>query len=268
MAKKSVLVTGVYGLVGSVIYKRLQKSPEAFEVFGMDRSSIMSDRVAPEEAIEVPADKFFQSDLADIDKLTNIFEGKHTVVHMAGNPNTDAGWDSLLENNICGAYHVLEAAKRARVSRVVLASTIQVSTGWARFVEPYKYIPIGEFHKVPETIDPIKTTDATWPINLYAASKVFGETLARAYSSSSDLSCICIRIGAVNSRDEHPKHLSPLYCSQNDIGRLAECCINAPESLKFDIFYGMSGNKYLWPDISNAKKTVGYVPEDQSCYNL
>ena len=266
MAKKSVLVTGVYGLVGSVIYKRLLKSPEAFEVMGMDRSSTMSDRVSPEEAIVVPSDKFVQSDLADIDKLTNIFEGKHTIVHMAGNPNTDAGWDSLLESNISGAYHVLEAAKRAGVSRVVLASTIQVSTGYARFVEPYKYIPTGEFDKVPDNFDPIKTKDATWPINLYAASKVFAETLARVYSSSSDLSCICLRIGAVNSRDEHPKHLRPLYCSQNDIGRLAECCVNAPESLKFDIFYGMSANKYLWPDISNANEAIGYVPEDQSGY--
>jgi len=266
MAKESILITGVYGLVGSIIYKRLLKSPEAFEVFGMDRSSHMSDRVSKEEFIEVPADRFFQSDLADIDRLIKLFEGKDTVVHMAGNPNTEASWDSLLENNICGGYHVLEAAKRAGVSRVVLASTIQVSTGYARFVEPYKYIPVGEFDKVPETFDPIKTTDAPWPINLYAASKVFCETLARVYSSSSDLSCICLRIGAVNSKDEHPKHLSPLYCSQNDIGRLAECCINAPDSLKFDIFYGMSANKYLWPDIANAEKAVGYIPEDKSSY--
>jgi NAD+ dependent glucose-6-phosphate dehydrogenase len=266
MAKKSILITGVYGLVGSVIYKSLLKSKDDYELFGMDRSSTMSDRVSEEEAIEVPKAQFFQSDLSDIERLTAIFQGKHSIVHMAGNPNTDANWDSLLENNICGGYHVLEAAKRAGVKRVVLASTIQVSTGYARWVEPYKSIAAGEFDKVPETFDSLKTTDATWPINLYAASKVFCETLARVYSSTSDLSCICLRIGAVNSRDEHPNHLSPVFCSQNDIGRLAECCINAPDSLKFDIFYGMSANKYLWPDIANAEKNVGYKPEDKSGY--
>ncbi len=266
MVRKSILITGVYGLVGSVIYKQLQKSPDKFEIFGMDQSSEMSDRVSSEEAIKIPDTHFHQSDLSDIIRLTQLFKGIHTIVHLAADPNTDASWASVLENNICGTYNVLEAAKRAQVARVVVASTIQVSTGHFRLTKPYKHIATGDFDKLPDDFEPLKTTEASWPINLYAASKVFAETLARVYSSSSDLSCLCIRIGAVNARDEHPEHLNSIYCSRNDMGRLAEYCIEAPTSLKFETYYAMSDNKYLWTDMENARNSLGFIPEDRSGY--
>ena len=162
---------------------------------------------------------------------------------------------------------MFEAARRAGVRRVIYASTIQVSTGWALNVEPYKSIRDGQLENVPESFEPLKTSEVAWPVNLYASSKVFGETLARMYSSTTDLSCICLRIGAVNSMDEKLEHLIHISCTQNDIARLTECCIQAPDTLKFDIYYGMSNNKYLWPDIKNAARNVGYEPEDTFTYD-
>lgn len=266
MAKKSILITGIYGLVGSVICKQLQKSPDDYDIYGIDQSAGKSDRVSKEEAISLPPTHFSQSGLSDIESLKKKFEGIHTVVHMAADPNTEAPWESVLENNICGTYNVLEASKRANVRRVIVASTIQVSTGHFRRTEPYRHIANGNFDKVPEGFEPLKTTEASWPVNLYAASKVFAETLARVYSSTYDLSCLCIRIGAVNAGDEHPEHLNSLFCSRNDMGRLAERCILAPESLKFEVYYAMSDNKHLWVDMENAKQTLGFVPEDKSSY--
>jgi hypothetical protein len=67
--------------------------------------------------------------------------------------------------------------------------------------------------------------------------------------------------------DEQMDHLVPLSCTKNDIARLTECCIQAPDTLKFDIYYGMSNNQYLWPDIKNAEENVGYVPEDSFRYD-
>ncbi len=266
MAKKSILITGIYGLVGSVIYKQLHKSPDNYAVYGVDLSAENSDRVSRDEAISLDPKHFYQSDLSDIESLSKMFEGIHTVVHMAADPNTEAPWESVLKNNICGTYNVLEASKRAKVRRVVVASTIQVSTGHFRRTEPYKHIANGDFDKVPEGFESLKTTERSWPVNLYAASKVFSETLARVYSSSSDLSCLCIRIGTVNAGDKHPEHLNSIYCSRNDMGRLAEHCILAPESLKFEVYYAMSGNKHLWVDMENAKQSLGFVPEDKSNY--
>ena len=263
MEKRSILITGVNGLVGSSIYRHLCNQGDKYEVFGMARRNAASDRVAPEEAVEVPDSHFFLNDLSDLDSLEAAFRGMHTIVHMAANPNTEAPWESLVKNNIEGAYKVFEAAKRTGVRRVIYASTIQVSTGYAMEVEPYKSIKAGKFENVPEQFERVKPTDPPWPINLYAASKVMGETLARMYSSSSDLSCLCLRIGAVNSMDEKMAHLIPVSCTKADIARLAECCIQAPYTLKFDIYYGMSDNDYRWTDLENAAQNVGYVPQDR-----
>lgn len=267
MGKRSILITGVYGLVGSAIYRQLAKQPDQYEVFGMARRAQPSDRVAAEEAIQVPESHFIKSDLSNLEALAEEFQGMDTIVHMAADPNTEAPWESVLKNNIEVAYHVFEAAKRAGVRRVVYASTIQVSTGYYKWVEPYSDIRAGKYENVPDSFETVKTTDPPWPVNLYAASKVFGETLARVYGSSSNLSCLCIRIGAVSSGDTIVEPFwGPIFCTQNDIGRLAEKCIQAPDTLKFEIFYGMSRNKYSWTDIENAAREIGYRPEDKIGY--
>jgi NAD+ dependent glucose-6-phosphate dehydrogenase len=263
MAKKSILITGVYGLVGSSIYRYLMEKPEQYELFGMARRRKKSDRVADEEAIEVPQSHFFSADLSDPEVLVKAFKGMDTVVHMAADPNTEAPWDSVLKNNIQGAYHVLEAAKLAGVRRVIYASTVQVTTGYGIHREPYRSIREGRLDNVPSSYEPVKTIDRPWPVNLYAASKVFGETLARVYTETSHLSCLCLRIGAVNTMDSDRDKFTSLFCTRRDIARLTECCIEAPDTVKYDIFYGMSDNEYLWTDIQNAADVVGYVPADK-----
>ena len=39
-------------------------------------------------------------------------------------------------------------------------------------------------------------------------------------------------------------------------------CVDAPESLRFDIFYAMSDNAKRWVDIEHAREVVGFVPDD------
>ena len=48
-----------------------------------------------------------------------------------------------------------------------------------------------------------------------------------------------------------------------DVGeQYAERCVDAPEDLRFDIFYGMSRNRYCWVDVSHAMDVLGYDPQD------
>jgi nucleoside-diphosphate-sugar epimerase len=37
MGSRKVLITGVYGLIGSVVYDHLSAQPEAYEVYGLTR---------------------------------------------------------------------------------------------------------------------------------------------------------------------------------------------------------------------------------------
>lgn len=45
MPPKRILITGVTGLIGYATYTRLQHHPEQYEVYGLDLSRQLSDRV-------------------------------------------------------------------------------------------------------------------------------------------------------------------------------------------------------------------------------
>ena len=48
-------------------------------------------------------------------------------------------------------------------------------------------------------------------------------------------------------------------------GRLAVGrCIEAPDDLRFGIFYGVSDNKWRFWDISESRDAIGYNPRDNA----
>lgn len=262
MHQQSILITGVYGLVGSCIYRHLSAKPDLYDVYGLDRNHERSSRLHPDELTEVPDDRFILSDLSNVCELKELFKGIDTIIHMAADPDDQAPWESTLKNNIEATQHLFEAAKASGVKRVIYASSIQVSFGYFRTVEPYKSIYEMNYQNVPETFDRISVTVPPWPVNLYGSSKVFGEALAHMYSSTTALSCICIRMGGVHSMDQVPKAVLPNASTKNDMVRLVECCICAPDSVHFEIVYGLSDSDYRWVDLDHTAQAVGYLPED------
>lgn len=258
---KKVLITGVNGLVGNVIYRRLLESPEAYDVYGLSRRRVASDRIG--DIRDVPADKFHQADLADFDAMRRAVQGMDVIVHMAADPSGEHGWESLLNSNLIGAYNVFEAARQAGVGRVIFASSVQVSFGY-RDTEPYRSLFEARYGDVdPGDIPPVTHEMPNRPLNLYAASKVWGEALAHVYAHRHGMSCIALRIGWVLDDDHVPSAWGEaVFCSKRDIAQIAKDCIDAPESVRFDIFYGMSDNRYRWVDIAHAREVLGYTPKD------
>jgi dTDP-4-dehydrorhamnose reductase len=185
------------------------------------------------------------------------------VVHMAAKADESAPWEQILHCNVEGAYNVFEASRQAGVGRVVSASSVMVSWGY-QLDEPYKAIKEGRFQDVPDEIPIVTHRDPVRPTEPYSASKVWGEALARVYADVHHLSCICLRIGWVNAQDRPwDPALVPVWSSQRDIVQLVERSINAPRALRFDIFYGVSDNRYRWVDIQHAREALGYVPQDR-----
>jgi uronate dehydrogenase len=85
------------------------------------------------------------------------------------------------------------------------------------------------------------------------------------YAYKHGLSCLCLRIGWVVPNDRVPyPQAQRLWCSQRDIVQLIERCINAPEELRFDIFFGQSDNRYNLVDIQHAWDKLGYRPQDRA----
>lgn len=262
---QSVLVTGVYGLIGNVIYRRLALQPDLYEVHGLARRRHSSDRISESRMVEVPENRFHLANLEDFDAIARAVEGRELVVHMAADPSGARGWESVHDSNVVGAYNVFEAARLAGVKRVIFASSIQTVFGY-RDTEPYKTIFEARYDEVDPTEIPKLTHEScARPLNLYAASKVWGEALAHAYAHRHGMSCIVLRIGWVVEEDRPPNSRGQnQWCSQRDIAQLIQCCVDAPDDLRFDIFYGVSNNDYNWVDIAHAREVVGYEPLDRA----
>jgi nucleoside-diphosphate-sugar epimerase len=260
-----VLVTGAYGLVGYISYARLAQQPDRYDAFALARRSQPSSRLARLPSSPIPPCKLIVADLTDLAAVQRAVEGIDVVVHMAADPSGEHGFESILSSNIVGVYNVLEASRLAGVKRVVVASSIQVVHGY-KDIEPFKSLWDGDVsHLTPSDVRPIMHTDPVRSPNVYAASKVWAEQLAHAYSQRHGLSCICLRIGWVPPEDRPPRAMArSVWCSHRDIAQIVELCVSAPATVHYDIFFGLSNNTYLWADIEHARRVLGYQPQDDA----
>jgi nucleoside-diphosphate-sugar epimerase len=264
MSPQPVLVTGANGLIGNRLYAHLAAQPERYDVFGLDRSREPSARTRAIQVTQIPAARLRLADLSDYDALARGVSGIETIIHLAADPDGES-WESVLTNNLIGARNLFEAARQAGVKRVVFASTIQVVFGYG--AEP-AYAPL--LAGRPDEVDPdrlrrIDHAQPTRPLNVYSCSKIFGEALAHVYAYTYGLSCLCVRVGWVVGDDRPPNARGrAIWCSQRDIVQLLERCLNAPASLRFDVFFGVSDNRYNLVDLEHARQVLGYAPQDSA----
>ncbi len=248
MTSRKVLVTGMSGLIGELFRKHARTK---YTLTALNRRLV--------EGVEC-----YQADIRDLGQIESAFHGKDVVVHLAALAKADATWEEALQFNVVGTYNVFEAARRAGVKRVVYASSGATVTGWEREL-PYSAIVEGHYDQIPAKWQKVTHETPTRPAGLYGWSKVAGEALARYFSDTYGMSMICLRIGRVNpeNRPTSPRVFS-VWCSYRDIVQMIEKCIDAPDTVRFDIFYAVSNNKWSYRDISHARDVVGYEPEDEA----
>jgi len=258
MDQRRVLVTGLGGAVGAAIRPALE---ERYEVVALSRGGVEG----------LPPERNVKADIAVLEEIEAAFEGVDTVVHLAayGGVNSPRGmweapWEEILRNNISGTRNVFEASLRAGVRRVVFASSGATMSGY-QSVSPYAEITRGEYDRVPSEWRMLRPGDEPRPLNLYAVSKLFGEDLARLYVGTTDLSIICLRIGAC-SASGRPREGDPwnqaIFVSHRDVTDLIVRSIEAPEDVRFDIFFGISDNRWRFRDFSHSTEVLGHVPRD------
>ncbi|MFN8490484.1 MAG: NAD(P)-dependent oxidoreductase [Caldilineaceae bacterium] len=246
--RKKVLITGMSGLIGSAVRKRLA---DKYELTALNRSL-------------VPGVNCVQADVADFAAIQPAFVGQDVVVHLAALVSFAPDWEAILEANIKGTYNVFEAARQAGVKRIIYASSGATVSGWAK-AEPYAALLAGRYAEVTAPWPMLTHETPPRPTALYSVSKVFGETLAYQFTATTTLSILCLRFGVINAEDR-PTALShfPIWCSQRDAAQMVERCITAPDSLRYDIFFVTSRNQWGYRDISRAREVVGYEPEDSA----
>ena len=246
--KKRVLITGANGLIGTALRRILG---DKYEWSALNRRDLEG----------VPTT---QADIADLEAIRPAFEGIDTVVHLAAVAKVDASWDTLLNPNFTGTYNVFEAARAAGVKRVIFASSGATVAGIQRD-EPFKAVVEGRYSDADSSWPMLTHESMPRPLGLYGVSKVFGEALARYYVDNSPLSAICLRIGWVGEPDRPhlPAHWVN-WCSQRDIVQVIDRSIEAPASLRYDIFFATSNNRWGYRDLEHTRAVLGYVPQDNA----
>jgi nucleoside-diphosphate-sugar epimerase len=224
--------------------------------------------------------------------LDALMAGAQTVVHMAArHPYPDAGWADAAESCDIHAL-VVEAAVRARVGRLLLASSNHVlgnhlHDGVARDSKP----PIGASADLrPGTefdLSPLTSMKAM----PYAVAKVCGERICACAARSGALEVVIIRIGWCQPGENHPDTISVtgshtvaaggelpaeregecddlelwfknMWLSNADLERLYEAAVCADLSAHPErciIVNGMSANRGARWDLDNP---IGYEPVD------
>ena len=171
--RKTVLVTGAAGFIGSNLVKRLFHEFNGIKIVGIDSVTDYYDvniKYARLEEIEA-LDKdwiFVKASSADKDIVNELFSKFHfsVVVNLAAQAGVRysiTNPDAYIESNLIGFYNILEACRHNEVEHLVYASSSSV---------------YGSNKKVPYSTD----DKVDNPVSLYAATKKSNELMAHAYS--------------------------------------------------------------------------------------
>ena len=225
---KRILLTGAAGGIATAVRPVLRELAE--EV-------VLTDRFDVAELEQ--GERFERASLEDPAPWEALAADCDAIVHLGAVPD-EAAFDVLAGPNLHGAFHVLDAARRAGVRRVVMASTGR-TTG---------------FYPVGARLDGDTTPR---PDGLYAVTKAFLEALGRMYAAKFGLEVVALRIGLFAERPATVRDLS-VWLSHDDARRLVRAALTGPVDGYLGV-YGVSANTRGWWDLPPS---LGYVPEDDA----
>jgi len=244
MMTGKIFITGAFGVVGSALLE-------------LPGKKVLFDREVPAEFEGKP--NVVRGEIQDRELLDQSMKGCAAVVHLAASASPLSSWEDVLQNNILGTRAVLEAAKAARVERVIFASSNHVVGMYEEDKKPQIYEPGYGFMLTKES--------EPRPDSYYGVSKLLGENLGRLIAEKEKgPKFYSIRIGRVFKKEneyyeEDEKRMRALWLSRRDLVQLVQGSLEYDGPL-FDIFYGVSDNPTRWLDIEYAKRQLGYKPQD------
>ncbi len=178
LEKKTVLVTGAAGFIGSNLVKELFRNTQEITVVGLDSVNDYYDVSIKEyrlKEIEKATEEkngsqwiFVKGNLANKELIDELFEkySFSVVVNLAAQAGVRysiTNPDAYIESNLIGFYNILEACRNFPVEHLVYASSSSV---------------YGTNKKVPYSTD----DKVDNPVSLYAATKKSNELMAHSYS--------------------------------------------------------------------------------------
>lgn len=115
MSRKTLLVTGGAGFIGSAVVRQLINASE-YNVVNIDKLTYAGNLESLKEIDSNPRYKFEQVDICDKDNISRIFKEYQPVgiLHLAAESHVDrsiVGPGEFIQTNIIGTYNLLECAR-------------------------------------------------------------------------------------------------------------------------------------------------------------
>jgi uronate dehydrogenase len=229
-AAYKILITGAAGRIGQTLTQAFEGRYPLLRLF--DRAAVKTSNQNTQ---------IIMGELSDRVALDAAMKDINCVIHLAAIAE-ERPFEELVEPNIMGAYHLFEAARRAGVSRVIYASSIQA---------------VG-FHRLETGV---RQNSRIRPSGYYGVTKAFGEALASLYADRYGISVACLRIASFETEPQDQRHLST-WLSPADCVELFKACIEA-DPFSFATVYGVSANaRSVVKD--NAPSAVKFRPSDDA----
>jgi len=227
-----IVVTGGAGFIGSHLTERLLATQDvhvvAFDNFSRGRLENL-EHLGDESRFTL-----VQGDVRDAAAVLEIVEGADTVFHLAAQSTVVGAMvdpEYAFQTNAVGTFNVLRAAVKAKVPRLVFASSCEV------YGEPIAL--------------PAQEDSPLLPINSFGASKVVGEIYCRAFRREFGLNAAVLRFASVYG--------------PRDVGRLIPQWIQQARSGQFQIFGGKQVLDLVWVGqvvdaLVRAREIDGAIP--------
>ena len=188
----NVLVTGGAGFIGSHLVDSLLR--DGMNVAVIDNFDPFYDKKVKQKNVQSHANSdhysLVEADIRNQDEVNSVFEKfrPNIVVHLAAKAGVRPSVQNPLEYadvNVTGTAHILDAAVKYKVNKVIFASSSSV---------------YGLNEKVPfSEEDPVLQ-----PASPYGATKVAGEALCNSYSNCYGLPIVALRFFTVYGPRQRP----------------------------------------------------------------
>jgi hypothetical protein len=262
MERRKVVVTGATGVIASKILPGLS---ERYDLVLVDKKTTDPSGSDVSDVVSV--------DLLDRDRSAyrEIFAGAYAVIHsgfVRSSAPENRFWAEL--DNVAMAYNVYQACVEAEVRRAVVISSNHAADFYERLILDGSVLSID-----PET--PPKSD------NFYGWAKIAYEALGFVFAcgrinDGKRLPNVQLRIGAPRETDIEGADDGNVRKMHRDLGAYLSLrdeiqlvtksieteTIDNEWGVPFQIFYGVSGNTCNFWSIENARRVIGYAPEDDA----
>lgn len=250
MSFERIAVTGGAGLLGSHVMRRLA-----------GKALLTSVDIKPPHPSDAGLGTHATASITDFEAMKAAFKGMDAVIHLAAIPNPrERPAAETFNNNVQGAWCVLQAAEEAGVKRVVVASSDSVfglsynPPDW-----PPQFLPVDETHPVR-------------PTEFYSLSKRVTETIAESYAARKKLEVLAIRPVHIifprgypdvekRGADVQNYHFWA-WVAPEDIAQSFDLAVNARDYRGFDCFViAAADGLNTRPTLEMARERWGHLPE-------